>query len=174
MILPPLVFPDQTNSCCFSYEDFQFKIRSSSRRVVMGSLVNHELDLTEIRGQCYKSFCDRNLQMFTISQSICLPQAFPAQSHVYRLLTQEWSSRKVYHSGSLWLYSQTLHLVGNFCQVQTPQLIKSTLKLKAKKRFIALTPGVSPTKVILFFVTDALSPKVCSWQNILAKARGRF
>ncbi len=36
----------------------------------------------EPRAQCYKTFYDRNLRIFVISQSVCQRQAFPAQSNV--------------------------------------------------------------------------------------------
>ncbi len=35
-----------------------------------------------IRGQCYKTFYGRNLQIFILSQSVCPSQAFSAQSNV--------------------------------------------------------------------------------------------
>jgi hypothetical protein len=34
------------------------------------------------RGQCYKTFCVRKLQLFKIIQSVCARQAFPALSNV--------------------------------------------------------------------------------------------
>ncbi len=40
--------------------------------------------LKVIWAQCYKTFYVRNLRMFLISQYVCLWQALPAQSNVYR------------------------------------------------------------------------------------------
>ncbi len=59
------------------------------------------------RGQCYKPFYCRNLQIFIISQSFCPCKAFLAWSYVCgqgQKPTQEWSIGKVLYSGRFWPY----------------------------------------------------------------------
>ncbi len=72
-----------------------------------------------------KLFNGHKLRLFIISQSVCLWQAFSAQSNVR--LTLEWSTCNVLHSGMLRPYPQTLDQAGKACEGQRSSLLQKVV-----------------------------------------------
>ncbi len=104
--------------------------------------------------QHYKTFCNCNLQMCSLSQSTCPWQSFPAQSYLCRQYQEPTLERKVLHLGRLRPYSQTVDQDGKAFQGQSLQLL--LLIHKCCKKFYSTDHRASTTNIFMLRINTAV------------------